>query len=64
MVKEDLFIQLQLKDAPDEINKLLLDFDVVIRVDDDNKYSSFTIENFTRRETSVNYIQLEDRHGN
>jgi hypothetical protein len=61
MVKEDLFIQLQLKDAPDEVNQLLLDFDVVIRVDDDNKYSSFTIENFTRRETSVNYIQLEDR---
>ena len=61
MVKEDLIIQLQLKDAPDEINQLLLDFDVVIRVDDDNKYSSFTIENFTRRETSVNYIQLEDR---
>lgn len=61
MVKEDLIIQLQLKDAPDEVNQLLLDFDVVIRVDDDNKYSSFTIENFTRRETSVNYIQLEDR---
>ena len=61
MVKEDLIIQLQLKDAPDEVNQLLLDFDVVIRVDDDNKYSSFTIENFTRRETSVNYIQLEAR---
>ena len=61
MVKEDLIIQLQLKDAPDEINQLLLDFDIVIRVDDNNKYSSFTVENFTRRETSVNYIQLEDR---
>jgi len=64
MPKEDLIIQLQLQDAPDEINQLLLDFDVVIRVDDNNKYSSFTVENFTRRETSVNYIQLEDRHGN
>ena len=59
--KEDMFIQLQLKDAPDEINQLLLDFDIVIRVDDDNKYSSFSIENFTRKETSVNYIKLEDR---
>ena len=60
MPKEDMIIQLQLQDAPDEINKLLLDFDVVVRVDDNNKYSSFTVENFTRRETSVNYIQLED----
>ena len=60
-IKEDMFIQLQLKDAPDEINQLLLDFDIVIRVDDDNKYSSFSIENFTRKETSVNYIKLEDR---
>ena len=64
MPKEDMIIQLQLQDAPDEINQLLLDFDVVLRVDDNNKYSSFTVENFTRRETSVNYIQLEDRHGN
>lgn len=60
MPKEDMIIQLQLQDAPDEINKLLLDFDVVVRVDDNNKYSSFTVENFTRRETSVNYIHLED----
>lgn len=56
-MKEDIHIQLQLEDAPPEINKLLLDFDVVIRVDDNN-YSSFTIENFAKKEIGKIYYEL------
>ena len=57
---EDQFIQLQLKDVPDEINKLLLDFDLVLRVGDDNKYTGFAIENHKKKEISNNYHKLED----
>ena len=56
--KEDVHIQLQLEDASDEINKLLLYFDVVIRVDDNNRYSSFTIENFAKKEIGTTYYEL------
>jgi hypothetical protein len=57
---EDQFIQLQLKDVPDEINKLLLDFDLVLRVGDNNKYTGFVIENHKKKEISNNFYKLED----
>ena len=57
---EDQFIQLQLKDVPDEINKLLLDFDLVLRVGDNNKYTGFVIENHKKKEISNNFHQLGD----
>lgn len=55
---EDKFIQLQLKGVDDEINNLLLDFDIVIRVDDDGVPVSFAIENFAKREIATDYISL------
>jgi hypothetical protein len=57
---EDQFIQLQLKDVPDEINRLLLDFDLVLRVGDNNKYTGFVIENHKKKEISNNFHKLED----
>ena len=41
---EDQFIQLQLEGASSEVNKALLPYDIVIRVDDNGKPSSFTLE--------------------
>jgi len=41
---EDQFIQLQLEDASPEVNEALLPYDIVIRVDDQGKPSSFTLE--------------------
>ena len=41
---EDQFIQLQLEDASQEVNEALLPYDIVIRVDDQGKPSSFTLE--------------------
>ena len=57
--KEDVFIQLQLQDASDEINDVLKKFDLVLRVDEGtNKYSSFAIENYEEQEVSVDYYPL------
>ena len=55
---QDQFIQLQLINADDEVNKLLLDYDLVIRCDDDGKPTSFAIENFAKREIATDYIKL------
>ena len=41
---EDQFIHLQLEDASQEVNEALLPYDIVIRVDDQGKPSSFTLE--------------------
>ena len=41
---EDQFIQLQLEDASSEVNKALLPYDIIIRVDESGKPSSFTLE--------------------
>ena len=54
----DLFLQLQIENAPDEVNKALLPFDIIIRMDETGKPSSFTIENFDKKEISTNYINI------
>lgn len=56
---QDQFIQLQLKGVDDEINQLLSNFDIVIRVDDDGVPVSFAIENFAKREIATDYIALK-----
>lgn len=53
---EDQFIQLQLMHVDDEVNKLLRDYDLVIRYDDDGKPTGFAIENFAKREIATDYI--------
>lgn len=55
----DQFIQLQLKGVDDDINKLLLNFDLVLRVDDNGVPISFAIENFAKREIATDYISLK-----
>ncbi|MEK9575726.1 MAG: hypothetical protein VW166_05375 [Gammaproteobacteria bacterium] len=55
----DQFIQLQLKGVDDDINKLLLNFDLVLRVDDNGIPVSFAIENFAKREIATDYISLK-----
>jgi len=55
----DQFIQLQLKGVDDDINKLLLNFDLVLRVDDNGVPVSFAIENFAKREIATDYISLK-----
>lgn len=55
----DQFIQLQLKGVDDDINKLLLNFDLVLRVDDNGVPVSFAIENFEKREIAIDYISLK-----
>lgn len=56
---QDQFIQLQLKGVDDEINQLLSNFDIVIRVDDNGVPVSFAIENFAKREIATEYITLK-----
>ena len=53
---QDQILQLQLQDADDEVNKLLLNYDVVIRCDDNGKPTGFAIENFAKREIATDYI--------
>tara|TARA_R110000787_G_scaffold17452_1_gene54642 strand:- start:3032 stop:3214 length:183 start_codon:yes stop_codon:yes gene_type:complete len=60
MKLHDQFIQLQLQDVEPEINKLLLDFDLVLRVGDNNKYTSFAIENHKKKEIATHSHKLED----
>ena len=55
----DQFIQLQLKGVDDDINKLLLNFDLVLRVDDNGVPVSFAIENFAKRQIATDYISLK-----
>lgn len=50
---EDQFIQLQLEDASSEVNKALRPYDIIIRVDDNGKPSSFTLE--------LNYEHCKDK---
>jgi len=57
---QDQFIQLQLMHTDDEVNKLLRDYDLVIRCDDDGKPTSFAIENFAKREIATDYITLNN----
>jgi len=57
-VKEDIHLQLELRDDAGEVVKELLGFDVVLRVGEDGKYSHFELVNYDDGQEIVAVVDL------
>lgn len=57
-MKEDIHLQLELRDDAGEVVKELLGFDVVLRVGEDGKYSHFELVNYDDGQDIVAVVDL------
>ena len=57
-MKEDMYLQVELRGEAGEVVKELLGFDVVLRVDEDGKYSHFELVNYDDGQEIVAVVDL------